>query len=34
MRFTIRLTLRETDVIRLLAAGCSHSQIGDRLYLP
>ena len=28
---TVRLTSRETEVIRLLAAGCSYSQIGERL---
>jgi DNA-binding CsgD family transcriptional regulator len=31
MTSTIRLTSRETDVLRLLARGCSYSQVGDRL---
>jgi ATP/maltotriose-dependent transcriptional regulator MalT len=31
MDTTIRLTSRETDVLRLLARGCSYSQVGDRL---
>ena len=27
----VRLTSRETDVLRLLARGCSYSQVGDQL---
>jgi DNA-binding CsgD family transcriptional regulator len=30
---TIRLTSRETDVLQLLARGCTYSQVGDRLGL-
>jgi len=31
MDTTIRLTSREADVLRLLARGCTYSQVGDRL---
>jgi len=31
MQETIRLTGRETDVLRLLARGCTYSQVGDTL---
>jgi DNA-binding CsgD family transcriptional regulator len=31
MDATVHLTVRETDVIQLLASGCTYSQIGDRL---
>lgn len=31
MDTTIRLTSREADVLRLLAHGCTYSQVGDRL---
>lgn len=31
MDSTIRLTSREADVLRLLARGCTYSQVSDRL---
>lgn len=31
MDTTIRLTTREADVLRLLARGCTYSQVSDRL---
>ena len=31
MNSTIRLTARETELLRLLARGCTYVQIGDRL---
>lgn len=31
MDTTIRLTSREADVLRLLARGCTYSQVSDRL---
>lgn len=31
MDTTIRLTARETELLQLLARGCTYAQIGDRL---
>jgi len=31
MTETVRLTARETEVVALLARGCSYSQVADRL---
>ena len=31
MQTAIRLTAREVDVLRLLAHGCTYTQVGDRL---
>ena len=31
MDMTIRLTCRETDVLRLIARGCTYVQVADRL---
>lgn len=31
MNTTIRLTARETDVLQLLAEGCTYTQVSDRL---
>lgn len=31
METAIRLTVREADVLQLLARGCTYTQVGDRL---